>query len=176
MQPGSYVEAPIRAAVGAGVWPAFWLQGANLDELGWPAAGELDVMEIFGAQQSVARQFIHVSALDNSRRDMPFGDRQPGNRTDLGHSLDSQTHLYGVYFDSKRVDFFVDRQRTLSLTAADAKESGRAWPFGDPQFLILNIAVGGLAGNPGSTSFPRTMTVGGISIWNSGPPFVQSNG
>lgn len=171
VEPGSYVEAPIRAATGPGLWPAFWLQGANLFEVGWPAAGELDVMEVFGAQQSVARQFIHVSSLDNAKRDLPFGDNAPGNETDLGQSLDSQTHLYGVYFDDSRVDFYIDRQKTLSLTAAQAKATGRAWPFGSPQFLIVNIAIGGRGGDATGASFPRTMTVGSISIWSTGPPF-----
>lgn len=171
VEPGSYVEAPIRPAAGAGVWPAFWLQGADLSDAGWPAVGELDAMEIFGAQQSVARQFIHMSSEENSKRDLSYGEGVPGNKTDLGHSLDSQTHLYGVYFDDSRVDFYIDRQKTLSLTAADARASGRTWPFGRPQFLIVNVAVGGLAGDPADTSFPRTMTVGDISMWSGDPPF-----
>jgi beta-glucanase (GH16 family) len=167
------IEARIKMPAFSGIWPAFWMLGSNHSEVGWPASGELDAMEVFGAQQSAVRQFIHLSSSDDPGRDLSFGEGVPGNRTELGHSLDSQTHLYGVYFDDSRVDFYVDRQKTLSLTAGDARSSGRAWPFGQPQFLVVNIAVGGLAGDPAATSFPRTMTVGDISIWSAGPPFAQ---
>lgn len=170
---GSYVEARIRPAVGEGVWPAFWLMGANLDQVGWPAAGELDILEVFGGDTDTATNYIHMSALDNPRRDRPYGGGEMGGKTTLDHHLDTEFHRYGVYFDSDIVVFYIDGERTMSMTAAQARQTGRAWPFGDPMMVIVNLAVGGLGGHPGETTFPRVMTVGPISVWSDLPPAAR---
>lgn len=168
--PGSYVEAPIRASVGKGVWPAFWMMGTNYDKVGWPACGEIDILEVLGSQPSVVRSRLHLASADNPKKDAPLGVGSDGASTTLPHSLDQQTHKYGVYFDDKKVTFYVDHLPTATFTAAAARATGRTWPFGKPQFLLLNVAVGGLE-SPKKTDFPRTMTVGAISIWHSGVPF-----
>lgn len=164
IDPASYVEATIQAQPKSGVWPAFWLMGIDLPQVGWPQAGELDVMEVFGSDPAL-NQYIHVSASDRADEDAPYGGRSDGGRTPLvGHG--NQSIRVGVYFDEQRVQFFVDRRRTLSITAEQAAASGRDWPFDRPFFILLNVAVGGQGGDPKSTEFPRTMTVGPISIWS----------
>jgi beta-glucanase (GH16 family) len=168
--PGSYVEAPIRASVGKGVWPAFWMMGTSYDRVGWPACGEIDIVEVLGSQPSVVRSRLHLASAHNPQKDVPLGVGSDGASTTLPHSLDQQTHKYGVYFDDKKVTFYVDHLPTATFTAAYARSRGRTWPFGKPQFLLLNVAVGGLE-SPKKTVFPRTMTVGTISIWHSGVPF-----
>ena len=168
--PGSYVEAPIQAPVGAGVWPAFWLLGSNLDEVGWPACGELDVMEVLGSNKDMAQSALHMASASDSRRDMPYGVADEGGSVQLPRGVDKQMHSYGVYFDRDMVVFYIDRQPTLTYTAHDARASGRTWPFDKSQFLILNVAVGGRE-SPTGTTFPRAMKVGAISIWEGGIPF-----
>lgn len=170
IQPGSYVEASITAPVGNAVWPAFWLIGANVRQVGWPASGELDVLEGAGAQPTKAFNAAHMAKLGDPSTDMQYGWGD-GGTVDLGQSLDSASHLYGVYFDGQSVRFFIDRREVRSLSAAEATASGRAWPFGKPQYVVLNIAVDGDSGDPVSTSFPRSMVVGGISVWTGGVPF-----
>jgi hypothetical protein len=59
----------------------------------------------------------------------------------------------------------------MAFGLEDALASGRTWPFGNSQYLVLNVAVGGAAGDPSATSFPKSMTVGAISIWQGGTPF-----
>lgn len=171
IQPGSYVEATIRPPVGKGVWPAFWLVGTDIDRVGWPSSGELDVLEVTGGNPTVANSRVHTASRSNPQRDMQYGTYEPGGAVDLGHSLDSRPHRYGVYFDGDMVRFYIDRKPHLALDAGDALASGRSWPFGQPQFIILNVAVGGLFADPSRTSFPRTMTVGPISVWEGGTPF-----
>jgi hypothetical protein len=171
VQPGSYVEASIRAPVGAGVWPAFWLVGSNISEVGWPACGELDVFEGMGTKPSVAYSRIHMAAQSNPRKDAAYGGGFTGGDVDLGHPLDSRPHLYGVYFDYTMVRFYIDRKEHLAFGVEDALASDRTWPFGNPQYLVLNVAVGSFGGDPSATSFPRSMTVGAISIWEGGTPF-----
>jgi beta-glucanase (GH16 family) len=170
VRPGSYVEASIRLPVGAGVWPAFWLLGSNLPEVGWPACGELDVVEVIGAKPEVARSAMHIAAQSDPDTDAPYLGGSDGGKVDLGHSLDSRAHLYGVYFDQTMVRFYIDRKEHMAFNREDAEVSGRTWPYGKSMFLLLNVAVGG-TGDPSATAFPRSMTVSGISIWEGGTPF-----
>ncbi|GAA0219391.1 glycoside hydrolase family 16 protein [Cryptosporangium japonicum] len=165
----SYVEAEILAPVGTGVWPAFWLAGADIDRIGWPAAGELDVLEAIGAQPTVAHSAVHLASAADPLRDQPYGWNEPGGTIDLGAPLDQRSHRFGVYFDSRTVRFYVDRRERMALWADDARISGRTWPFGKPQYLLLNVAIGG--GDPTATTFPRSMRVGPISVWHGGVPF-----
>lgn len=169
VSPGSYVEATIRAPVGSGVWPAFWLIGADIADVGWPASGELDVMEIFGNRPNVVTNRIHLAALDDPTKDMPVGPGTANWSTTLDHPLDASAHRFGVYFDGDRVQFYLDRQPRLSYTADEARASGRTWPFGRPQFIVLNVAVGSIAGDPSETDFPKRMTVSPIAIWRAVP-------
>ncbi len=166
VRPGSYVEAPIRAQVGMGMWPAFWLIGTNNPKVGWPASGELDVVEAWGNAPTRALSTVHMPKAGAPSVDA----KQAGIPTDLGAPLDKQTHTYGVYFDGEMVSFFVDHHPTMTLTAEEANASGAAWPFGSPQYLVLNVAVDGHQ-DPAKTSFPQTMTVGPIAIWTNGVPF-----
>ena len=79
-----------------------------------------------------------------------------------------------MYFDQNLVRFYLDRREVMSFWAADAGPSGRTWPFDQPQYLVLNVAVGG--GDPSATTFPRTMEVSGISMWSGGVPSQTSAG
>ncbi|MGK5684696.1 glycoside hydrolase family 16 protein [Actinoplanes sp. URMC 104] len=168
--PGSYVEAAITAPVGAGVWPAFWTMGANQPTVGWPACGELDIFEGTGARPTLAQSAVHMALAGKPSVDRQYGWGEAGAASDLGASLDAGSHLFGVYFDSRTVRFYVDRRPTMTLWASDAIASGRTWPFAKPQFLIVNVAVDGTV-DSSATTFPRTMTVSPVSIWRGGVPF-----
>ncbi|HEX8628849.1 MAG TPA: glycoside hydrolase family 16 protein [Catenuloplanes sp.] len=168
--PGSYLEAPITMPVGAGVWPAFWLLGDDIGEVGWPACGEMDVVEVVGSNPAVALSATHQAAAGDPTRDLQYGWEEPGGTVDLGEPLDSATHTYGVYFDVNAVRLYIDRREHMTITAADALASGRTWPFGTSFFIVLNVAVGGVE-EPDPAVFPRSMTVGAISIWQGGTPF-----
>lgn len=168
--PGSYVEASITAPTGAGVWPAFWLVGTNIDRVGWPAAGELDVFEGQGDDPDTAHAAAHMAKQSNPTVDLHYGWGEAGGSTRLGRALDSGSHTFGVYFDANTVRFFIDRRPTLSLWAVDALASGRDWPFGKPQYMVVNVAVAADSG-ASTTSFPKVMSVGPISIWSGGVPF-----
>ena len=165
--PDSYIEATMRAPAQKGVRPAFWLIGTNFPEVGWPASGELDIME--GTQRSpfMVRQNIHFPRTSDPDVDAPYGEEAPGGYTTMDSPRDEEFHRYGVYFNDEVVQFYVDREPRLRLTRVEAEERGRAWPFDQPQHLVLNLAVGP---NAEETQFPVTMTVSDISIWRGGFP------
>ncbi|MEV6597201.1 family 16 glycosylhydrolase [Actinoplanes sp. NPDC051346] len=168
--PGSYVEASLTAPTGPGLWPAFWMLGTTIDTVGWPASGELDIFEGIGGRPTMAHSAAHMATAANLKIDLPYGWGEAGGTTDLGEPVDARSHTYGVYFDSKTVRFYIDRKPTMTLWAADALATGRTWPFGGSQYLILNVAVSGEV-DTSATAFPKDMTVGPISIWNTGVPF-----
>lgn len=168
--PGSYVESTITAPTGAGVWPAFWLVGSNMSTVGWPASGELDIFEGWGSTPTRAYSALHLSAQGDPLKDMEYGWGEAGGTTDLSTDLATTPRRFGVYFDANVVRFYIDRKPTLSVWSTDALVSGRTWPFASSQHIILNIAIPGGV-DTSRTVFPKTMTVGDISIWKGGVPF-----
>jgi hypothetical protein len=166
--PGSYLEAAIRPPVGRGLYPAFWLLGSAFPDVGWPAAGELDVLEMSGQHASTVHSRMHLPASSNPDEDAPYPRDSAVGTVDLGHPLDSRAHRYGVYFDDRMVRFYVDRKEHLAFDAQDAAATGRGWPFDKPLEIVLNVAV---RGDVSGTSFPRSMVVGDISVWEGGTPF-----
>lgn len=166
VQPGSYVETTIQAPIAAGMWPAFWLVGDDVDRVGWPACGELDVFETLGTESNGSRSTIHLATL----ADPTVAASYAGTRTRRSSTGDG-AHRYGVLFSGSRVRFYLDRDLQFELTAATAAANGWAWPFGRSMFLLLNVAVGGTSGDPSRSAFPRAMTVGPITIWSGGTPF-----
>lgn len=168
IQAGSYVEAPITAPTGTGPWSGFWLVGATGGT--WPANGEIDVLEAVGKDPTLAHTALHMSKAGSPGTDLQYGWGDAGGTVDLGQPLSTAPHTYGVYFDSTTVRFYIDRKLVRALWADDAVKTGRTWPFGGPMFLVVNLAVGGYSSTP-ATSFPATLTMGNVSVWNGGIPF-----
>jgi hypothetical protein len=167
VQPGSYVEASMRVPTEVGIRPAFWLIGSNFREVGWPACGELDVMEATRRSPAMIRQAMHFPRTSDLSEDAPYGEDAPKGYTSLDSPRDARFHRYGVYFDDQLVQFYVDGKPRLRLTRNEASDRARTWPFGQPQFMVLNLAVGG---DPSATTFPVNMTVSQVAVWQGGVP------
>jgi hypothetical protein len=173
IEPGSYTEASIVAPTGNGVWPAFWLAGADITEVGWPAAGELDILEGWGESPTVAHSAIHLSVRDDPKVHRQYGWAEPGGSTDLGAPLDATAHRYGVYFDQRVAQFFIDHRPTMTVWADDAIAAGSVWPFGRPQHVLLNVAIAD-TGQDSAADFPKSMIVSPIEVWKGGIPFHRA--
>jgi Glycosyl hydrolases family 16 len=167
IQPGSYVEASIQVPFVVGVRPAFWLLGANIDQAGWPACGELDVMETTRGGPSTVRQAIHTARVGKPSVDAPYGEFAPGGYTDIHDSRGLRSHRYGVYFDDKVVAFYIDGVQRLHLTREEALEKDRTWPFAEPQNVLLGLAV---TRDTSAGQFPVSMHVSDIRVWSRGVP------
>lgn len=191
---GSYVEVPAKLPTGAGVFPAVWSMGANYDQFvtptgtpqPWPVCGELDIMEATGLTPNTARFAIHKNQTGSTTVNAFVGWAYPGTTERMTRPV-TDWHTWGLYHDADRVVAYLDRvprfeYTRLQATMGDPMGGGIAasdWPFGQAVRLILNVAVGPtttpdlqrVIGDPAATTFPRTMTVGAISIWNGGFPF-----
>jgi beta-glucanase (GH16 family) len=151
------LEARIRLPGGQGIWPAFWTGGANIDQVGWPAAGEIDVMEHLGSFPSEVSGALHAPGWNilNSYQ-------SPG-----GVSLEDDFHTFAVDWSPTAVTWLVDG---VAYHTEDLDGRGAAGAaFGLPHYLLLNVAVGGSDGPPdASTSLPQTMLVDYVRVYSFG--------
>lgn len=151
------IEARIKTPWGPGIWPAFWMIGADVNSTGWPQCGEIDIMELRGQKPDIVNGTVHGPgysggasitksfAFENDRFDVDF-------------------HLFAVEWGVDYVDFFVDN--TLYQRITPEKLKGE-WVFDHPFFIILNVAVGGnYLGFPTSqTPFPQSMYIDYVKVY-----------
>ncbi|MBB5154847.1 glycoside hydrolase family 16 protein [Saccharopolyspora phatthalungensis] len=123
-----------EGATAAGLWPAWWSLGANIDTGGqWPECGEVDVME------NVGEPWTSVSMHGPEYHgDTPIDGRQRFEGKDP-----ADWHVYRVDWTPYGFTFFVDDTETYRITKKEMQAKGFTWVFDDPQFLILNFALGG---------------------------------
>ena len=153
------IEARIKVPRGQGIWPAFWMLGSNISSAGWPQCGEIDIMENIGREPSIVHGTVHGPGYSGE-----FGIS--GSYTLAGAALADDFHIFAIEWEENRIRWFIDGQLYFTLTPASLP-NGSAWVFNQPQFLILNVAVGGnWPGNPnGSTTFPQRMTVDYVRVY-----------
>jgi beta-glucanase (GH16 family) len=158
-QAGGRFEARMKLPRGQGLWPAFWLLGANFESVGWPTCGEIDILEFRGQEPSVLHGSLHGPGYSG-------GNAVTRSYTVPGVTLDSDFHVYAVEWSPTRITWFVDGDSYFSVTSRDLPPGGR-WVFDHPFFIILNLAVGGgFVGPPdGSTSFPQQVLVDYVRVY-----------
>lgn len=156
------VEARIKLSAGQGLWPAFWMLGQGFPATGWPACGELDIMENRGSAPATTSSAVHGPGYSGNT---PFAH---------AHSLPQGTaadafHMFAVEWDSLGVRFFVDDSVHYVVTRGDLQQYGPS-VLDRPYFLILNLAVGGhFDGDPASDAiFPATMLVDYVRVYRNG--------
>jgi beta-glucanase (GH16 family) len=135
--------ARIQVPTGAGIWPAWWLLGED-DRYGWPGCGEVDIMEApsGSATKGQIHQGTHSPAA-NGDREVSVG--VPPTAGEWG----GEFHVYAVDWRPGRMSFFIDARPTGEVTRQQVESRGGVWPFDDrPQSPVLNLAVGGWAGQP----------------------------
>ena len=157
------IEARIRLPSGRGVWPAFWMLGADFASAGWPACGEIDILEMRGQEPAVIVGSLHgpgysAGAAINARFRLQDG------------RFDEAFHIFAVEWDPNRMTFFVDDEPYQVVTAASVLARG-PWVFDHDFFLLLNVAVGGnFVGSPDATTpFPQSMVVDWVRAYGRSP-------
>jgi beta-glucanase (GH16 family) len=146
-------EARIRIPRGQGVWPAFWMLGADIESVGWPDDGEIDIMENIGREPAIVHGTLHGTGYSGAAS---IGRPQ----ILLGGAYADDFHVFSVSWRPGEIRWFVDGRQYHRMTPADLPP-GTKWVFDHPFFLLLNFAVGG--GWPkdpdASTTFPQQMVV-----------------
>ncbi len=151
-------EARMRLPYGKGMWPAFWMLGANIDTNPWPACGEIDIMENGGSRPTVISGALHGPGYNGGLAILKEYDFE-NDRVDTGF------HVYGVEWGPEYVNFYVDDVLYNQLTPEDVTGP---WVFDNGSFfMLLNLAVGGNFDGPPNeeTAFPQSMLVDYVRVY-----------
>ncbi len=129
------VEVRAKLPAGGGVWPAIWMLGANFSEVGWPTCGEIDIMEYVGNNPGVIQSALHNNASS--------GDTTFKRSTAISDETD-EFHVYSMIWSEEQISFYLDGERFYVYRPENRNSNN--WPYDNPQFLILNVAMGGTLG------------------------------
>ncbi|QKS89260.1 glycoside hydrolase family 16 protein [Curtobacterium flaccumfaciens pv. flaccumfaciens] len=152
------IEARIRIPRGQGIWPAFWMLGADIGQVGWPACGEIDVMENVGYEPGIVHGTVHGPGYSGAQG-ISAAYTNPS-----GIAFADDFHVYGVDWRPGSITWTVDGVAYRTVTRADVGSA--PWVLDKPFFVILNVAVGGnWPGSPdASTRFPQQMTIDWLRV------------
>ncbi|MVN75098.1 family 16 glycosylhydrolase [Hymenobacter sp. HMF4947] len=150
-----YGRIDVRAKLpqGQGIWPAIWMLGSDIDQNNWPKCGEIDIMELRGQEPTKILSTMHYGTTTADHQYKGIDNvKLPGNA-----SYAADFHVYSIVRAKDQMQFFVDGAKYYTFTSSDASP----YPFNNPFFMVLNVAVGGnFLGNPdASTVFPQQMQV-----------------
>jgi beta-glucanase (GH16 family) len=156
-----YGRMEIRAKLpsGTGIWPAIWMLGSNIASAGWPACGEIDIMEYVGYSPNIVHATIHTTS--------GHGGNGNGSSYEL-LTCEEEFHIYGVIWTEREISFYVDETDNIIHTYAHSIKTPDNWPFDQPAFFILNIAVGGDWGGAqgiDNSIFPQTMEIDYVRVY-----------
>ena len=157
------VEASMKIPRGAGLWPAFWMMGSNYFNagVGWPKCGEIDIMEYSGASGGFTSAF-HTGAYNYLNGGGGILNTQGFTLADY----DTAFHVYGIEWTPTRVAYYVNGKVILTADKSQMGTSQDQWPFDQPFWIKINLAVGGsYGGDPSSGTFPKTMEVDWVRVY-----------
>jgi beta-glucanase (GH16 family) len=150
-------EARIKIPKGQGIWPAFWMLGADIAKVSWPRSGEIDIMENIGKEPSLVHGTLHGPGYNGANGLGKPVALASGNYAD-------DFHLYAVEWERGEIRWY--RDSILYHTARPELVKGD-WVFDHPFFILLNLAVGGdWPGNPdATTTLPQQMLVDYVRVY-----------
>ena len=174
-----YGRVDIRARIpkNAGTWPALWMLGKNVNEDGgyfdaqygdtpWPACGEIDILE-HGITRSQPNNYIQ-SALHTPSS---FGNTFNIGGVVVGNNIDENYHIYSMNWSPNEISFLLDG--VIYYTYNPAVKNANNWPFDKEQYILLNIAMGGVAG-PIDANFTQTsMDVDYVRVYQNTTPDIE---
>jgi len=164
-------EARMRLPWGQGIWPAFWMLGADIDTNPWPGAGEIDIMEYRGQQPTIVLGSVHGPGYSGGEA-ISKSYELKNDRFDTGF------HVFGIEWGPDYINFYVDDVLYNQITPADVPLSDPdplnpsdkpkpKWVFNKPFYILINLAVGGsFVGSPNpETVFPQTMLIDYVRVY-----------
>jgi beta-glucanase (GH16 family) len=141
------VDVRAKLPAGSGTWPAIWTLGQNIVELGgfwtetsgttgWPACGEIDIMEHWGYEPDVVHGSIHTTSSSGAT---------VNTKTVLINDVSTNFQMYSLIWTLESLQFLVNDELFYSYKPSEKNSAN--WPFDAPQYILLNIAMGGIGGD-----------------------------
>ena len=155
------IDVKAKIALGQGIWPAIWMLPTDWRYGGWPASGEIDIMEHVGYDPGGIHFSVHTEAYNHMLNNQRTAYKSLNDVSD-------NYHLYSIEWFADRIDFFIDDVKYFSFTN-DGAGNFRTWPFDQRFHLLINIAVGGQwPGSPdNSTKFPSEMLIDFVRVYEA---------
>lgn len=146
------VEIRAKLPIGGGTWPAFWMLGANISSVGWPACGEVDILEEVGNQLNVNHSSLHSPGRSGST---------PDTATITVPNSTTEFHIYSADWSASTIKFYVDNQLFYTFL------NSNSFPFNQNFFLIINFAMGGNFGGTIDPNFTSsTFQIDYVRVYN----------
>lgn len=165
------IEFRAKMPSGVGFWPALWMLGNNFPSVGWPACGEIDIMENKGGVPGQVQGTIHYSNSSNQHvQSTGIYNFPAGNGA-------TNFHTYLLSWAPNSIQWSVDGQLYETQTSWSSSTGPYPAPFNQPFYFIMNLAVGGnYVGNPSTNSintnaiWPGDMQVDYVRVYDLTPP------
>lgn len=162
-----YGRMEIRAKIpdhkGNGLWPALWMLGTTIQTAGWPACGEIDIMEYVSFEPDQTHFSIH--SLANNHKD----GTQVTSGPVLLETIEEEFHNYGILWTDKYLKFYIDDIENIKLIfPRPAISNVENWPFSGSFYFLMNIAIGGDWGGLEGVNddiFPAVMEVDYVRVY-----------
>jgi len=154
------IEVRAKLPTGKGTWPAIWMLPTDWEYGGWPASGEIDIMEHVGYNPDSIFGTVHTSAYNHIK------GTHVGDKLFVSDSEEA-FHLYAIEWTNEKIDFFIDDEKYF--TFSNERKSFKEYPFDKKFHLILNIAVGGNWGGKNGIDeeiFPVRMEVDYVRVYD----------
>ncbi len=153
-----YGTAEIRAKVpgGHGLWPAIWMLGDNISEIGWAASGEIDIMEFVGRKPDTIYTSLHTPAS--------HGETINSKQTRV-ENVTEDFHTYKIDWSENSIVFYIDNE--MVYTFSPKKKNDETYPYRHKFYFLLNMAIGGNFGGPevDDSIFPQRFYVDYIRVY-----------
>ena len=153
------IEVKAKIPSSQGTWPAIWMLGSNIEQVGWPASGEIDILEHVGYQPDVVHFNVHTKKYNHligTGKGIQVPYTNPA----------SDFHIYAIEWFKDRIEWYMDEQKVY--TYKNEGEGASSWPFDQPQYLILNLAFGGAWGGSKGvdlTTLPQEFLVDYVRVY-----------
>ena len=145
------VEVRAKMPIGVGTWPAIWMLGSNIDNVSWPACGEIDIMEHLGRDLNNIYGTLHYPGR--------FGGSADGATRRIANAA-TEFHIYSLDWSASSIKLSVDGQVVHTVA------NSTAIPFNHDFFLILNVAMGGNFAGPVDAAFSNsTMEIDYVRVY-----------
>ena len=153
-----YGKMEVRAKLpqGKGLWPAFWMLGSNISQVGWPKSGEIDILEYIGKEPEQVFTSLHTQDS--------HGNTINTKKTKI-EGIEEGFHLYAIDWNKDQIAFYVDNH--LVYTFKPEVKNENTWPYNQPFYFLINMAIGGNFGGPDidNSVFPQEFSIDYIKVY-----------
>ncbi|MBF04932.1 MAG: laminarinase [Flavobacterium sp.] len=153
-----YGKMEVRAKLpqGKGLWPAFWMLGSNISQVGWPKSGEIDILEYIGKEPGQVFTSLHTQDS--------HGNTINTKKTKI-EGIEEGFHLYAIDWNKDQIAFYVDNH--LVYTFKPEVKNENTWPYNQPFYFLINMAIGGNFGGPDidNSVFPQEFSIDYIKVY-----------